>query len=199
MIKHLKKFINNINKKKFKRTFFSSLVIFLLIIIISSIGFTYARYETDTTLKLNPNIAFFIVDATNNTKSLELTKMVPSNDYYDYYFEVSNFNDTGKANVDLNYNIKLKMTTNLPLTYEIYKVEDNTMANINTVNISTNQDGVYFKEYVDTNDYFMACKTKKTDRFLLRVYFPLEYKNNPDYYESVIDLVEININATQVV
>ena len=199
MIKHLKKFINNINKKKFKRTFFSSIVIFLLIIIISSIGFTYARYETDTTLKLNPNIAFFIVDATNNTKSLELTKMVPSNDYYDYYFEVSNFNDTGKANVDLNYNIKLKMTTNLPLTYEIYKVEDNTMANINTVNISTNQDGMYFKEYVDTNDYFMACKTKKTDRFLLRVYFPLEYKNNPDYYESVIDLVEININATQVV
>ena len=199
MIKHLKKFINNINKKKFKQSFFSSIVIFLLIIIISSIGFTYARYETDTTLKLNPNIAFFIVDATNNTKSLELTKMVPSNDYYDYYFEVSNFNDTGKANVDLNYNIKLKMTTNLPLTYEIYKVEDNTMANINTVNISTNQDGMYFKEYVDTNDYFMACQTKKTDRFLLRVYFPLEYKNNPDYYESVIDLVEININATQVV
>ena len=199
MIKHLKKFINNINKKKFKQSFFSSIVIFLLIIIISSIGFTYARYETDTTLKLNPNIAFFIVDATNNTKSLELTKMVPSNDYYDYYFEVSNFNDTGKANVDLNYNIKLKMTTNLPLTYEIYKVEDNTMANINTVNISTNQDGMYFKEYVDTNDYFMACKAKKTDRFLLRVYFPLEYKNNPDYYESVIDLVEININATQVV
>lgn len=199
MIKHLKKFINNINKKKFKRTFFSSLVIFLLIIIISSIGFTYARYESDTTLKLNPNIAFFIVDATNTTKSLELTKMVPSNDYYDYYFEVSNFNDTGKANVDLNYNIKLKMTTNLPLTYEIYKVEDSTAANINTVNISTNQDGMYFKEYVDTNDYFMACKTKKTDRFLLRVYFPLEYKNNPDYYESVIDLVEININATQVV
>ena len=199
MIKHLKKFINNINKKKFKQSFFSSIVIFLLIIIISSIGFTYARYETDTTLKLNPNIAFFIVDATNNTKSLELTKMVPSNDYYDYYFEVSNFNDTGKANVDLNYNIKLKMTTNLPLTYEIYKVEDNTMANINTVNISTNQDGMYFKEYVDTNDYFMACKTKKTDRFLLRVYFPLEYKNNHDFYESVIDLVEININATQVV
>mgnify|MGYP004563836469 FL=1 len=199
MIKHLKKFINNINKKKFKRTFFSSIVIFLLIIIISSIGFTYARYESDTTLKLNPNIAFFIVEATNTTKSLELTKMVPSNDYYDYYFEVSNFNDTGKANVDLNYNIQLKMTTNLPLTYEIYKVEDNTMANINTVNISTNQDGMYFKEYVDTNDYFMACKTKKTDRFLLRVYFPLEYKNNPDYYESVIDLVEININATQVV
>lgn len=199
MIKHLKKFINNINKKKFKQSFFSSIVIFLLIIIISSIGFTYARYETDTTLKLNPNIAFFIVDATNNTKSLELTKMVPSNDYYDYYFEVSNFNDMGKANVDLNYNIQLKMTTNLPLTYEIYKVEDNTMANINTTNISTNQDGVYFKEYVDTNDYFMACKTKKTDRFLLRVYFPLEYKNNPDYYESVIDLVEININATQVV
>lgn len=199
MIKHLKKFINNINKKKFKRTFFSSLVIFLLIIIISSIGFTYARYESDTTLKLNPNIAFFIVDATNTTKSLELTKMVPSNDYYDYYFEVSNFNDTGKANVDLKYNIQLKMTTNLPLTYEIYKVEDSTAANINTVNISTNQDGMYFKEYVDTNDYFMACKTKKTDRFLLRVYFPLEYKNNPDYYESVIDLVEININATQVV
>ena len=199
MIKHLKKFINNINKKKFEKTFFSSIVIFLLIIIISSIGFTYARYESDTTLKLNPNIAFFIVEATNTTKSLELTKMVPSNDYYDYYFEVSNFNDTGKANVDLKYNIQLKMTTNLPLTYEIYKVEDNTMANINTVNISTNQDGMYFKEYVDTNDYFMACKTKKTDRFLLRVYFPLEYKNNPDYYESVIDLVEININATQVV
>lgn len=199
MIKHLKKFINNINKKKFKKTFFSSIVIFLLIIIISSIGFTYARYESDTTLKLNPNIAFFIVEATNTTKSLELTKMVPSNDYYDYYFEVSNFNDNGKANVDLKYNIQLKMTTNLPLTYEIYKVEDNTMANINTVNISTNQDGMYFKEYVDTNDYFMACKTKKTDRFLLRVYFPLEYKNNPDYYESVIDLVEININATQVV
>ena len=199
MIKHLKKFIDNINKKKFEKTFFSSIVIFLLIIIISSIGFTYARYESDTTLKLNPNIAFFIVEATNTTKSLELTKMVPSNDYYDYYFEVSNFNDTGKANVDLKYNIQLKMTTNLPLTYEIYKVEDSTAANINTVNISTNQDGMYFKEYVDTNDYFMACKTKKTDRFLLRVYFPLEYKNNPDYYESVIDLVEININATQVV
>ena len=199
MIYQIKQIIHNINKNKFKRYFKVSLVLFITLLIISTAGLTYARYETDTILNLKPSIAFFIVDATSETKTLELTKMVPSNDYYDYYFEVSNFNDTGKANVDLNYNIQLKMTTNLPLTYEIYKVEDNTMANINTTNISTNQDGMYFKEYVDTNDYFMACKTKKTDRFLLRVYFPLEYKNNPDYYESVIDLVEININATQVV
>lgn len=199
MIYQIKQIIHNINKNKFKRYFKVSLVLFITLLIISGAGLTYARYETDTTLNLKPSIAFFIVDATSETKTLELTKMVPSNDYYDYYFEVSNFINNRKSNVDLNYTIKLKMTTNLPLNYEIYKVENEAVANISDVNVNVNKDGMYFKEYTDSNTYFMSCKNKVTDRYLLRVSFPLEYKNNPDYYESVIDLVEVTINATQVV
>lgn len=195
----IRQIIHNINIKKLKKNLKVSLILFVILLILSGAGLTFALYESDSTLNLTPSIAFFIVDATSESKTIELTRMVPSNDYYDYYFEVSNFNDSKKADVDLNYTIKLKMTTNLPLDYQIYRIDNGAMANINNINIITNKDGMYFKEYIDSGSYFMSYKNKTTDRYLLRVTFPMEYKNDPDYYESVIDLVEVIIDATQVV
>ena len=70
MIYQIKQIIHNINKNKFKRYFKVSLVLFITLLIISGAGLTYARYETDTILNLKPSIAFFIVDATSETKTL---------------------------------------------------------------------------------------------------------------------------------
>ena len=45
----------------------------------------------------------------------------------------------------------------------------------------------------------MNYQSRVTDTYILWVEFPLQYKNNPVEYAGIIDLVDIKINAEQVV
>ena len=118
---YIKEVLANINKKEFLRYFlFSSLIIITLIVFASSSS-SYARYETNTKVKITPALAFFVVGVESQTGQIKLSSMVPSEEPYLYSFNVSNFNDEGKANVDLTYSIEIITTTNMPLNYRIFR------------------------------------------------------------------------------
>lgn len=198
-MKDLKKFLSKFDTKVLKKYFFISLVMIVVIIILSKIEITKAKYETSTNIAISPNFAFFIVDVTNQTHSFRLDNIVPSSTPYTYVFNVSNFQDTKKANVDLTYSIEVITTTNLPLNIRVYKGTDLTVNTPYTDFTTTNSDGVYFRHLLFSGVSTMYYNTMQTDTYTLWIEFPERYKNTADGYAGVIELIDVEIKAEQVV
>ena len=108
-----------------KKTIFKSFIIIWLIVIIIFafilIRNTLARYETTTTTEREVDVAFWMVDTSFASERLLIDEIYPSNTPYEYTFTVSNYEGTKRAETDLEYDIVLTTTTNLPFEYEIQK------------------------------------------------------------------------------
>ena len=198
-MKGLKKIFANINIKEFKKYIFFSILLIAVIIAIGSIDITKSRYENETAIRIKPSIAFFIVDVQSQTGQIKLEDMVPSATPYLYSFNVSNFQNNKHANVDLTYSIEIITTTNMPLNFLIYRGNVNSSNIIDTDTTTTNEDGMYFRHLVINGINTMDYDEDVTDTYILSVEFPIQYKNNADDYAGIIDLVDIKINAEQVV
>ena len=209
-----------INKKRV----FKSLIVLLLIIIIIvafiHIRNTLARYETATTSERDVDVAFWIVDNSFQTQRLLIKDIYPSETAFEYTFTVSNFkaNDLGEndiAETDMEYEIVLTTTTNLPLTYEIQR-NGTTYTGI-TQQLITDTDGTVYREIkfatdenpyplvIDTIDDDTSTKREITDTYILKVKFPVEsYVNgvlvnnrtNLEYPDLMED-IKINLTARQ--
>ena len=198
-MKKIKEFLNNFNKKTLKRSLLFSLIVMLLIITIAAFDLTQARYETATEVRIEPDLAFFIVDVESQTGQIKLESMLPSTTPYLYTFNVSNFKDTKKANVDLKYSIEIITTTNMPLNYKVYKGTDMTNNKVSNDYFVTDDNGMYYRHLVIDDISYINFNQKQTDVYTLWVEYPIEYKAYPKEYAGIIDLVDIKINAEQVV
>lgn len=198
-MKKIKEFLNNFNKKTLKRSLLFSLIVMLLIITIAAFDLTQARYETATEVRIEPDLAFFIVDVESQTGHIKLESMLPSTTPYLYTFNVSNFKDTKKANVDLKYSIEIITTTNMPLNYKVYKGTDMTNNKVSNDYFVTDENGMYYRHLVIDDISYFNFNQKQTDVYTLWVEYPIEYKAYPKEYAGIIDLVDIKINAEQVV
>ena len=198
-MKKIKEFLNNFNKKTLKRSLLFSLIVMLLIITIAAFDLTQARYETATEVRIEPDLAFFIVDVESQTGQIKLESMLPSTTPYLYTFNVSNFKDTKKANVDLKYSIEIITTTNMPLNYKVYKGTNMTNNEVSNDYFVTDDNGMYYRHLVIDDISYFNYNQKQTDVYTLWVEYPIEYKASPKEYAGIIDLVDIKINAEQVV
>ena len=198
-MKKIKEFLNNFNKKTLKRSLLFSLIVMLLIITIAAFDLTQARYETATEVRIEPDLAFFIVDVESQTGQIKLESMLPSTTPYLYTFNVSNFKDTKKANVDLKYSIEIITTTNMPLNYKVYKGTNMTNNEVSNDYFVTDDNGMYYRHLVIDDISYFNYNQKQTDVYTLWVEYPIEYKAYPKEYAGIIDLVDIKINAEQVV
>lgn len=198
MRRWLKKIKSSFNQKELHRYLFFTFLFFISIFVYSNMNLTYTKYETKTTINVTPTIAFFIVDVGTTGNSMKLTELSPSITPYLYSFEVSNFDGQKKANVDLKYSISLKTTTNLPLNFKIFKDNMNSANVIDEDIITKDENGMFYRKLIINDISEFSFQTKETDTYILWVEFPEVYKNNPDSYEGVLDLIEIEINAEQV-
>ena len=198
-MKGLKKFISKFNKKDFRRYLFFSILLIITIVAIGTFKITQARYESQTDINVSPNLAFFVVDVGSQTGQIQLDSMLPSDTPYIYSFNVSNFKDNKRANVDLTYSIEIITTTNMPLNFKIYKGNSSTQDEIDSDTFTTDSNGVYYRHLLINDISTFSYSANQTDVYKLWVEFPLQYKNNPNDYAGIIDLVDIKINAEQVV
>ena len=198
MKKKIKNIFSNINIHDFKRYVFLSILMIITLIVLGSVKLTQARYENETMIRVKPTLAFFIVDVQSQTGQIKLEGMVPRDDPYLFSFNVSNFKNTEHANVDLTYTIEIITTTNMPLNFRIFK--GNGQSNeIDSDTTTTNVDGVYFRHLVMNDVTTMLYSQNVTETYTLWVEFPASYKQYADSYAGIIDLVDIKINAEQVV
>ena len=186
--------IKNINKTKFL-FFFIYIAIFLLVVfIINIMEITYSKYSSSANGDAAANIAFFIVDVGTYENTISLNNLEPSNNDYIYKFTVNNFKNNKRTNVKLDYNIEFVTTTNLPLTYKIYKEGTNNIITSNEII----QDGDMYFNKLNTNEAgSFSYEENQTEEYTLVVNFPITYNDKPDEYQGLIDSFMIKINATQ--
>ena len=221
-----------IDKKKFKK---SLIIISLIIIIIFAtiqIRKTLARYETTTTAKRDVDVAFWVVDNSFKSQRLVIDDIYPLDTPFEYTFTVSNFDpgvleadtDDKIAETDMEYEIVLTTTTNLPLTYEItrngttytgiqqelFKDSDGTVYREVRFGTTENPYPLVMNTIVEekdesgnlTGDY---VKKKVIDTYILKVTFPtqsyvngvlVDNRTNLDYPDLMED-VKIELTARQ--
>ena len=198
-MKKLKKFISNIDKQDFRRYLIFSIILLITIIAVGSFKLTQARYESSTMIKVSPNLAFFVVDVGSQTGQIQLEGMLPREEAYLYTFNVSNFQNGKRANVDLTYSIEIITTTNMPLNFRIFKGSGSTINEIDSDTINTDTNGVFYRHLLINDVSTFSFNSDSTDIYTLWVEFPVAYKSHPAEYAGLIDLVDIKINAEQVV
>lgn len=195
----IKSILRNINKRDFALYLFFSILLIITLVSFSKFKFTKARYEGEATVNASPNLAFFIVDVQNTTGQIKLEGMVPRVEPYLFTFNVSNFKDGKRANVDLTYSIEIITTTNMPLNFKIFKGSNMDLNKVDSDTVTTDSNGVYYRHLLINDVSLMKYDNNYTDTYTLWVEFPSTYKNLPDAYSGIIDLVDIKINAEQVV
>ncbi len=188
-----------INKREFRLYLFFSILVVVTLISIRTLNFTQARYESSVVSNVSPTLAFFVVGVESTSGQIKLAGMVPRTEPYLYSFEVSNFSGTERANVDLTYSIEIITTTNMPLNFRIYKGNNTTNNEVDSDTTTADANGVYYRHLVINDVSTMNYNTPTTDRYTLWVEFPRSYMNYPAEYAGIIDLVDIKINAEQVV
>lgn len=182
-----------INKKKFlsiNRITITLLIIFILLVILKS---TYASFETNSSGNALSKIAFYILNTKTETENLKISNIKPDGKDNNYLITVSNFNDTKVSDVDLEYSLEIRTTTNIPVTYKLY-LNDSSDNIMSTKELVKDTDNTYFYKYKSILQSF-THQVKRTDTYKLVINFPSNY--NDEVYQSMIDDVEISVNARQ--
>lgn len=193
------------DKKKLRK----SLVILLLVVIIIAaiilIRNTLARYETTATSDKDVDVALWVVDNSFKSDRMLLKDIYPSDTSFDYTFTVSNYElaedgvtITKRAETDLDYELVLTATTNLPLEYQIQK---NGVTCTKTEELYTDSDGTYYREIkleTANNNLVMRQGTDTTDTFVVKVTFPKSNYTNAEYAD-LIEYIKIDLSAKQII
>ena len=172
----------------------------IIIIAIILLRRTLARYETTAKSDKDVDVAFWILDNDFKSGTILIKDIYPSNDSFDYTFSVSNFKkeDDGtiskRAETDLEYEIVLKTTTNLPLEYQI--VKNGTILNAKQ-EIITDDDGTYYRR-ISLDAAQMNQGTDITDNFVIKVTFPKANDTNAEY-SDLIEYIKLDLNAKQII
>lgn len=189
-----------LDKKKLKK---SIIILFLIAIIIIAIIFirnTLSRYETEATSEKDVDVAFWMFHDDFQSASMIIKDIYPSNNSFDYSFSVSNFEAdedgtiTKRAETDLEYNLKITTTTNLPLEYAI---EKNGEILTTQQNIFTDEDGTYYREIIIEPSQMVEGEDL-TDNYVIKVTFPKENDTNAEY-SDLIEYIKLDINAEQII
>ena len=187
--------------KKDKRVFIKALIIILGIIVATRLFvLILARYESMSNSVANVDVAFYVLKDDYKTMTTNLDSLLPQDDAYIYTFSIGNQDGTQTAEVDLEYELTIRTTTNLPLTYELYmnqQYTDSNSQNIITENkIEADEQGTYFRKLL-TDKVSLSYKVATTNQYQLVVHFPKEY--NTENYQDIIELIEITVDSHQVI
>lgn len=186
-----------------KKVIFKSFIIISLLIIIIfafiQIRDTLARYETITATERNVDVAFWMIDTSFASERLIIDEIFPANTAYTYEFTVSNFEAIKRAETDLEYDITLTATTNLPFEYKILKGGRECTT---TEELITDTDGTYYKKMIidpaATDDFILETGEDQTDTFVIEVTFPKANSVNENYADLIEDIV-LDVSATQII
>lgn len=183
-----------INKKRFFLVNKITLIVFFILIIILSIRFTFSSYEGNVDGKVVSDIAFYLLEAGSYSESLKMFEVEPDGNNYIFNVDVSNYKDNTRSDVDLEYELSLVTTTNLPIDYQIYLGDDTTNI-ISKKEVFQDEDMMYFNRYMTSTRTFSKDRDM-VDKYKIVINFPKEY--NDSKYQDLLDSVEVVIESRQV-
>lgn len=192
---------NKILKYKIRFVLFCTFLLGILVVGIYSFNRSFSAYESHANLSLDIQTAMFVVEPGIMSFNIDLDQIIPSDNSYIYTFSISNFNETMKSDVDLEYNLYLQTTTNLPLSYRLYTEEEYNQNNpglLTKKERKQDDDNSWYNLMTVETKYQFSYKEKKTYIYYLVIDFPTTYKNVLEYSES-LENIKMIIDAQQVV
>ena len=194
-----KDFLEHINRKKFKTIVFASLLVVILLVSIFLITTTFSRYVSETSAEAEADVAFYLLKADYQTNIVLLEEITPRNAPYTYTFTVSNYEGNKRTETNMQYDLSIRTTTNLPLEYELYLNSVYTDANAQDAIIDSDviqdDDGTYFNIFTADTKYF-SYSYNETNTYQLVVYFPATYVD--EIYQDIVESIEITVNSKQI-
>lgn len=186
-------------KKRFLLVVF---VMFLLIFVAFKLfQIAYAAYESSAKLNANIERALYILEEGGLSFNIDLNKIEPSVDPYVYKFSISNFQGSRHSDVDIEYQLSVRSTTNLPLVYELYRnqnYDDPSATNLfDSFIVQQDEDGAWYNFFEGKEKYLFSYEEDSTDIYTLVIYFNEEYKNTLDYADS-LENIEVKLDSHQV-
>lgn len=166
------------NKKK--KILYTKLVILILciLVIIRIFYIVLSRYESTADSVAEIDVAVYLLKEEHKQMTLNLDSLVPRDNAYIYFFSVGNQDGTNRAETDLSYELSIRTTTNLPLSYELYmnqEYTDNGAKNIITSNtVEKDEYGTYFRN-IKTESVELKYTQNVTNIYQLVVHFPITY------------------------
>ena len=185
--------------KKLKRLYAKLIILVLSLLIIARIFvLVLSKYESISNSYANVDIAFYLLEEDYKTMALNLASLLPQDNAYTFEFSVGNQAGDERAEIDLEYELLIRTTTNLPLTYELYMNEQYTDAGATNIikenTVEQDEFGTYFRK-MTTDKIILPYTEGKTNLYQLVVYFPEDY--DQEKYQDIIELLEINVNGQQ--
>ena len=178
-------------KNRIEKLVILTMVLVLLICVIPK---TFSKYESDMSGVAEVETAFYVIATDYQYQTIALPTIVPRDEPYVYTFSVANNKDGKRLETRLEYNLSIRTTTNLPLTYELYKNDSDVSIKVSD-DVMADDDGTYFKE-MTTNSQFFGFTEDETNKYELYVYFPSSYDDFE--YQDIIEAVNVVITSKQV-
>ena len=188
--------------EKKRLLFFGLILFFCLFVAIILLRIAYARYELQNRMVADIDKALYIFRDEDIRFNLAPNRIIPSDSPYVYNFSISNFNSEHDSDVDLSYHIAIRTTTNLPLTYRLYRNED--YRSVSATNIleqpveEQDEDDAWYRFYDVNNEYTMYYANQTTDVYTLVVNFDSSYANDTTY-ANAIENIEVILNSRQII
>jgi len=186
--------------KKLRRLYAKLVILVLCFLIIARIFvLVLSKYESISNSYANVDIAFYLLKEDFQTMTLNLASLLPQDNAYTFEFSIGNQAGEDVAEIDIEYELSVRTTTNLPLTYELYMNESYTDSGATNIikenNVSQDEYGTYFRT-ITTEKITLPYTEGKTNLYQLVIYFPEDY--DQEKYQDIIELLEINVNGQQV-
>ena len=180
---------------RFKRRIKFLISITIIFILYKIVFGSFSLYESEANSDANLDVAYFRLNDEYETKVISLDDMLPG-DTRTCTFNISNYTLNGEieevSETDMEYTLKIRTTTNLPLEYELTKSYDD--GEETTIETITDDDGTYFKTMiVDTETLEFA--NPKTNVYNLVINFPENY--NTENFQDIIEMIEIEVESKQ--
>lgn len=185
------------NRKKIIEFNKITILLVVLILLLCLMPLTFSRFETEKEGDIIIPHAIYLLEDTVISETVSLPEIIPSNNQYLYYFTISNFNEERRTETNLKYDLSIRTTTNIPITYDLFK---GTTVNNNTSIVTSNQvitdsDGTFFR-IIETNSEYFNYSENQTNSYVLLLTFPAGY--NDSNYQDLFEMIEINIKSHQV-
>lgn len=172
-------------------------VLFIILMLIL-IDRTYSKYATEATSQAEIQAAFYLLNDEYQSSSVKLDALEPRDEKYVYSFSVSNNKNNQRTETTLEYELKIVTTTNLPLSYQLFKNEDYETGTNIIINdtILPDEYGTIFRTFTTEKETFSHTEDE-TNIYTLVVKFPKEY--NKIEYQDIIEAITIEIDSKQLI
>ena len=183
---------------------------------------SYSLYESEANSTADIDVAFYTFENNYETKVISLDDMLPGETRRCQFSIANYYIDEAGENVisetDMEYKLKIRTTTNLPLEYKLYKNQGLTVDNLTDIldietveneNMHFDDDNTIFKYLVleeqeeelkaegitDNGEFLFTNPSANT--YILE--FTLPATCNSIDYQNIIECIEITVDSKQII